>query len=60
MRSLEKNLNQTIKEHSQNLIFFFDEAGFGMHSKLGHDWFEKGKKTAVKVKLGFTSMFIAL
>lgn len=39
-------------------MFFFDEARFGTHSKLGHGWFEKGKRTSVKVKLGFQNFYL--
>jgi hypothetical protein len=31
-------------------LFFFDEARFGTHSKLGHGWFEIGKRTSVSLK----------
>jgi DDE superfamily endonuclease len=39
-------------------LFFFDEARFGTHSKLGHGWFERGKRTSVKVKLGFQNFYV--
>lgn len=35
-----------------------DEARFGTHSKLGHGWFPKGKRTTVKVKLGFENFYV--
>lgn len=39
-------------------FFFFDEARFGTHSKLGHGWFPKGSRTGVKVKLGFQNFYV--
>jgi transposase len=39
-------------------LYFFDEARFGTHSNLGHGWFPKGKRTAVKVKLGFQNFYV--
>ena len=45
----KKNLAQKIKEDSSAEILFFDEARFGAHSKLGHGWYPKGLRTAVKV-----------
>ena len=39
-------------------LFFFDEARFGTHSKLGHGWFPKGKRTGVAVKLGFANFYL--
>jgi transposase len=39
-------------------IFFFDEARFGTHSKLGHGWFKKGSRTPVKVKIGFQNFYL--
>jgi hypothetical protein len=52
MKSFKKNLAQKIKEDSSAEILFSDEARFGTHSKLGHGWYPKGSRTAVKVKLG--------
>lgn len=39
-------------------IYFFDEARFGTHSKLGHGWFETGSRTQVNVKLGFQNFYM--
>jgi hypothetical protein len=39
-------------------LFFFDESRFGTHSKLGHGWFAKGKRTGVAVKLGFANFYL--
>jgi len=39
-------------------FYFFDEARFGTHSKLGHGWFPEGKRTTVKVKLGFKNFYV--
>ncbi len=58
MKSLKKNLAQKIKEDSSAEILFFDEARFGTHSKLGHGWYPKGSRTAIKVKLGYKNFYI--
>ena len=34
-----------------------DEARFGTHSKQGHGWFDTGKRSRVKVKLGFKNFY---
>ena len=39
-------------------MFFFDESRFGTHSKLGHGWFPKGKRTQVAVKQGFANFYL--
>lgn len=39
-------------------MFFFDESRFGTHSKASHGWFEKGKRTSIKVKLGFQNFYV--
>lgn len=39
-------------------VFFFDEARFGTHSKIGHAWLEKGKRTPTSVKLGFKNFYL--
>ncbi len=52
--SLKKNLATKEKKH----LFFFDESRFGTHSKIGHGWFKKGKRTSVKIKLGFQNFYI--
>jgi transposase len=39
-------------------VFFFDEARFGTHSKIGHAWLETGKRTAMRVKLGFKNFYL--
>lgn len=38
--------------------FFFDEARFGTHSKIGHAWLETGKRTPMPVKLGFKNFYL--
>ncbi len=53
-RRLKKNL--TIE--ANKALFFLDESRFGTHSKVGHGWFEKGKRTGVKVKLGFQNFYL--
>ena len=39
-------------------MFFFDEARFGTHSKIGHGWFKTGARTAVKVKIGYKNFYL--
>lgn len=58
MKSLKKNLAQKIKEDPTVEVLFFDEARFGTHSKLGHGWYPKGSRTAVKVKLGYKNFYV--
>lgn len=58
MGNLKKNL-KNLHESNPNLeLFFFDEARFGTHSKLGHGWFVKGSRTPVKCKLGFQNFYL--
>lgn len=57
MRALKKNLTALAKDCLTSL-YFFDEARFGTHSKLGHGWFQKGVRTQVKVKLGFENFYV--
>ena len=38
--------------------FFFDESRFGTRSNIGHGWFKKGERSAVKIKLGFENFYI--
>lgn len=47
-----------IESNGINSIYFFDESRFGTHSKLGHGWFKKGKRTNVPIKLGFENFYI--
>lgn len=49
---------ETIEAHPQKRLFFFDESRFGTHSKIGHAWLEKGKRTAMPVKLGFKNFYL--
>ncbi len=58
MKSFKKNLAQKIKDNLSAEILFFDEARFGTHSKLGHGWYPKGSRTAVKVKLGYKNFYV--
>jgi transposase len=55
-RSLKKNLQNEIREGEE--LWFFDESRFGTHSKIGHGWFKKGIRTAVKIKLGFENFYV--
>ena len=38
--------------------FFFDESRFGTHSKFGHACFKTGKRTRIKVNLGFKNFYL--
>ena len=35
-----------------------DEARFGTHSKIGHGWFPRGKRSRVNIKLGFRNFYV--
>jgi hypothetical protein len=37
---------------------FFDEARFGTHAKISYGWFKKGKRTPVKVKIGYKAFYV--
>jgi transposase len=39
-------------------LYFFDEARFGTHSKIGYGWFKKGVRTSVQIKLGFQNFYV--
>jgi transposase len=39
-------------------VLFFDEARFGTHTKIGYGWFKKGKRTPVKVKIGYKAFYV--
>jgi transposase len=56
--NLKKKIIDKIKATPDQAIFFFDESRFGTHSKLGHGWFEKGKRTQVNIKLGFQNFYL--
>ena len=58
MGNLKKNLQATCKQDNTKDLYFFDEARFGTHSKIGHGWFTKGSRAPVKVKLGFKSFYL--
>jgi len=48
-----------VKENPQEFeVFFFDEARFGTHSKIGHGWFKKGSRTQVRVKIGYKNFYL--
>ena len=44
--------------HPDRALYFFDESRFGTHSKLGHGWFKKGKRSTVQIKLGFENFYL--
>lgn len=54
----KKNLKVKADKDPDWLLGFFDESRFGTHSKLGHGWFIKGKRSGVKVKLGFKNFYV--
>ena len=39
-------------------LYFFDESRFGAHSNIGHGWFEKGRRTALKYNLGYKNFYL--
>ena len=47
-----------VKENKHDAILFFDESRFGTHSKIGHGWFERGRRTAVKITLGYKNFYL--
>lgn len=47
-----------LESRPSKALFFFDEARFGTHSKLGHGWFPTGFRTRRKVKLGFKNFYV--
>ncbi len=49
---LKQNLRQKVKESSKRLVFYFDKARFGAHSKIGHTWLETGKRNPMPIKIG--------
>ena len=58
MKRLKKNLASVVQSKPNAKLYFFDEARFGTHSKLGHSWFVKGSRTQVKVSLGFQNFYL--
>lgn len=54
----KKNMQEIVKNNPQSRIFYFDESRFGTHSKLGHGWFKKGKRSRVKVHLKFDNFYL--
>lgn len=56
--NLKKNLQQKLQLNPDKELFFFDESRFGTHSKVGHGWFKKGKRTTIPVKLGFKNFYV--
>jgi transposase len=59
-KSSKKNLTRELssKQFSKAELYFFDESRFGTHSKIGHGWFKRGKRTEIKVKLGFQNFYL--
>ncbi len=58
MTNSKKNLQAKLEKDPSKSVYFFDEARFGTHSKIGHGWFAKGSRTPVKVKLGFKNFYL--
>lgn len=58
MRNLKKKLAQEIENHKNAEVYFFDESRFGTHSKIGHGWFDTGKRTQVEVAIGFKNFYV--
>jgi transposase len=57
-QEFKKNLAEIRKNNPHKRLFFFDEARFGTHLKIGHGWFQKGIRTTVKIKLGFENFYV--
>jgi transposase len=47
-----------LKKKNYADILFFDEARFGTHTKIGYGWFPKGKRTPIKVKIGYKAFYV--
>jgi transposase len=47
-----------LKKKDYSDVLFFDEARFGTHTKIGYGWFPKGKRTPVKVKIGYKAFYV--
>ena len=47
-----------MKKKDYDDVLFFDEARFGTHTKIGYGWFPKGKRTPVKVKIGYKAFYV--
>lgn len=58
MTSSKKKLAQEVENNKNAELYFFDESRFGTHSKIGHGWFDTGKRTQVEVSLGFKNFYI--
>lgn len=58
MKSLKKNLTEKIKANPESEVFFFDEARFGTHSKIGHGWFKKGSRTTASIKIAYKNFYL--
>lgn len=39
-------------------LYFFDESRFGTHSNIGHGWFERGRRAALKYNLGYKNFYL--
>jgi transposase len=55
---LKKNIASELTKIEHTRVFFFDESRFGTHSKIGHGWFETGKRSTVKIKLGYENFYL--
>lgn len=58
MMNSKKKLALEVKNNKNAELYFFDESRFGTHSKIGHGWFETGKRTQVEVSLGFKNFYV--
>ncbi|MDR0677167.1 MAG: transposase [Holosporaceae bacterium] len=47
-----------MKKKDYSDVLFFDEARFGTHTKIGYGWFKKGKRTSIKVKIGYKAFYV--
>ena len=56
--NLKKKLSAEVENNRNAELYFFDESRFGTHSKIGHGWFDTGKRTQVEVSLGFKNFYV--
>jgi transposase len=47
-----------LKKEDYADVLFFDEACFGTYTKICYGWFKKGKRTPIKVKIGYKAFYV--
>lgn len=53
-----KTLENELSGQEDCVLLYFDESRFGTHSKIGRSWRIKGKRSPVKVKLGYDNFYL--